>query len=236
MSEQKYNFAYDCTLTTLDFIHFASLEIERKVIIKPVIHNYALSYAIFLKDDLPITIIGKKEIVKPNYKNDLEKLNKRGVYVTPAYELSAKIISYVWGAKEEKLFYKEEQVTKNYPPSMAVYESIAPDSKFKFYILSTDKISLPRIIRLGKKKGPASLNVKEYTLSEIHPKHSYSIKLLNPWDLSKEIKILELSSIIIIPPNRLFSDVLLSSDKAYYAKDLELVFPKLKYYAREKNS
>jgi len=232
-NQVTFNFLYDCTLTTLDFVHFASLEVERRVAIQPVIHNYALSYALFLKDQLPVIIKGKKEIVRPKYKEDLVKLNKRGVYVTPAYDLSAKVVSYIWGAKEERLLHKEEQVTKNYPPSMIIYESIAPNSTFKFFVLSNNRLSLPRIIRLGKKRSAVFIDAVEYPLSTITPQSPYRIKLLNPWDLPKDVRILELASIVNIPPNRLFRDVALSSSKAYYAKELKLLFPKLAYYAQE---
>ncbi len=232
-STHQYNFVYECTLTAQDFIHFASLEVERRVAIEPVIHNYALSYAIFLRDSLPVTIKGKKEIVKPNYKKDLNNLNAKGIYVTPAFELSARIVSYTWGAKEERLLHKEAQVTVNYPPSMVTYEAIAPNSTFKFFILSTDKLNIPEIIRLGKKRSPARITAREFKLTKITPSSPYHVKLINPWDLVKDAKIEELSSIINIPPNRLFMDVILSSPQAYYSKDLKMLFPEFKYYARE---
>lgn len=232
-TKDQYNYVYECTLIAQDFIHFASLEVERRVTVEPVIHNYALSYAIFLKDTLPVVIIGQKDIVTPTYKKDLTQLASRGIYVMPAFEVSAKVVSYTWGAKEERLLHKEAQVTTNYPPSMIIYESIAPGSIFKFYILSEEKLAIPKIIRLGKKRSAASIISKEYPLTKITPSSSYYVKLLNPWDLPHDIKIEDLSSIINIPPNRLFANVALFSSEAYYSKDLKLAFPELRYYARE---
>ncbi|MHA1470126.1 MAG: type I-D CRISPR-associated protein Cas5/Csc1 [Candidatus Asgardarchaeia archaeon] len=234
--QRTFNFLYDCKLITLDFIHFSSLEVARRVVIQPVIHNYALSYALFLKDRLPVLILGKKEIAKPKYKEDLMQLNEERIYVTPAYDISAKVVSYVWGAKEERLLHKERQVTANYPPSMVIYESIAPNSTFRFFILSEKQLSLPRIIRLGKKRGSVAIEFNEFELSTITPERPYTVKLLNPWDLRGDVEILELSSIINIPPNRLFRDVIVISKTAYYSKDLKIILPHFEYYAREEVS
>lgn len=228
---KTYNFLYDCELEALDFIHFASLEIERRVIIQPVIHNYALTYAIFLANSRP-AFLSQSDSIKPKYKEDLNEINELGIYVTPAYGLSVKISSYIWGAKEELLTYRELQVTKNYPPSMVRQEAISPNSRFRFFILSNQKIKLPRIIRLGKKRSPASINAKIYELKKIKPDKPYIVKILNPWDLPKDANFEGISTVINIPPNRLFQDAVISSNEAYYSKDLKVIFPAFSFYAR----
>nr|MDO8098769.1 type I-D CRISPR-associated protein Cas5/Csc1 [Candidatus Njordarchaeota archaeon] len=234
LSIPEYSVAYVCQMRALDLIHFASLEVGRQVKVYPYIHNYSLSYALFLADAEPLSLSG--DTVKiPRYREDLVSLSNRGIYVSPARPVSSSIEAFIWGAKSEELFHREVQVTENYPPSMVQYEGITPGSEFIFYVFSTSKLKLPRLIRVGKKKALAAISSNEQHVKWIKVEKPQYSEILTPWDVPQSFKFLSATKVINLIPCKLIEGATWKGDKAMIVEteNGRAIFPAMTYYARE---
>ena len=71
-----------CHLTLHDYLFYASREMGRLYETEKYLHNYGLTYALGLAKS-PYTNLTQV----PHYSEDLDGMNKQGVYVTPAHPL-----------------------------------------------------------------------------------------------------------------------------------------------------
>ena len=89
-------FIYRCQIELHDSLYFATREIGRLYETEPVIHNYALCYALGLVDsEIYSTTVSEEHSYRyfcveqvPKYEPHLTALNQQGIYVTPARSIS----------------------------------------------------------------------------------------------------------------------------------------------------
>lgn len=232
MRAPDYNTVYVCRLSTLGLIHYASVEIGRHVHVLPYLHNYALSYALFLTDSSPIELQAER-ISKPTYEEDLKKLREQSLYVTPAFPIRCSTSLHVWGAKSEEITHKEEKVSENYPPSRVSYEGINPNSEFLFFVFSAEHLHLPSIIRIGKKRETARVKSQEAHLSRFQSADQYTSVLLTPWDLPMDTEITSFSRLIFMPPCKLLEGAKWRAKEVLVVEhEKKYFFPPMAYGAR----
>lgn len=81
----------ECEIELHDFVYFATREIGRLYETQGLIHNYALCYALGLVVSPYFT---RQQV--PQYREDLSRLNERGIYVTPAAPLRHSFSLHTW--------------------------------------------------------------------------------------------------------------------------------------------
>jgi len=181
---------YRILITLQDPVYFATREVGRLYQTEAYLHNYALTYALGLA-----TSSYHDATHVPHYQQDLEPLNARGIYVTPAKPLEVQHVGHTYKWADVRYHVKEEKVDKNIPTYGKVRE-LAPESVFEAFVLSQTPLRLPRWIRLGKWSGKALVEthevpfeVKEGDYIVEHP--------LNPLDAPRSPTIYDL---IHMPP------------------------------------
>jgi len=235
-----YDRVYDCILEVHEPLYFASLEVGREVKILPYLHNYALTYAIFLNNP----IFGKKlllehtneDIAVPKYERDLSILTELSTYVTPAWPLSFSIEKCTWGAQSEKVEWKIPKAALNIPPTMVVYEFVKPNSSFRFFIFSNKNLKIPSIIRLGKGRARCKVISKEAEVKCFeNNKDLLTSPFLTPWDIPSVVKFALAGKIVTVPPSRLLEDAKWDSSSYYQvtSEDKKFYFPPMYYFARQ---
>ncbi len=95
---------YRCTLELHDSLYFATREIGRLYETEPILHNYALCYALGLVDsDRHSTTVLEEHSYRyfcleqvPKYEEHLTALNQQGIYVTPARAVHHTAVLSTW--------------------------------------------------------------------------------------------------------------------------------------------
>jgi len=159
---------YRCTLELHDSMYFATREIGRLYETEPVLHNYALCYALGLVDsDRHSTTVPEEHSYRyfcpeqvPKYEKHLTPLNQQGIYVTPARAVKHTAVLNTWKYANNNYHVEMEKTQKNIP-SFGRAKEIAPESQFEGFILSEKPLSLPRWIRLGKWASKAEVRIEE---------------------------------------------------------------------------
>lgn len=187
---------YYCTLTTHDFLSFASYDVAKITITENIIHNYALTYAIHYETAV------LDRIKKPTYEKDLSKMTK---FPTPAIMTNNKsLMKQTYNVIDEATLKTQTQKGVDfYTPDFGVYYKLPPGSKFNFYLINLEeKQAQRRLIRLGKKSCLCSIeytklqNIQERETKDTTVKISHPV---NPIDLEGKIKSYD--QIIFIPPS-----------------------------------
>lgn len=162
-------FIHRCTLELHDSLYFATREIGRLYDTEPVIHNYALCYALGLVDsEIYSTTVSEKHSYRyfcpeqvPKYQEHLTPLNQCGIYVTPARSLNHTAVLNTWKYANNNYHVEMEKTQKNIP-SFGRSKEIAPESKFEFFVISQQKLfKFPHWIRLGKWASKAEVQIEE---------------------------------------------------------------------------
>ncbi|BAY20934.1 hypothetical protein NIES2100_06780 [Calothrix sp. NIES-2100] len=159
---------YRCQLELHDSLYYATREIGRLYETEPVIHNYALCYALGLVDSaIYSTTVAEEHSYRyfcpeqvPKYEEHLTPLNQQGIYLTPARAISHSAILNTWKYANNNYHVEMEKTQKNIP-SFGRAKEIAPESEFEFFLISQKTLKLPKWIRLGKWMSKAELKVKE---------------------------------------------------------------------------
>ena len=205
-----------CELTLHDTLFFATREMGTLFETERFIHNYALAYALFGD-----TLVNRPyfcDSYRPEYAEDLGRLNEMAVYVTPAQPLSWDYLLITWKMGQVSYYRKSEQFgsesKRNYPANIGRAKELAPESVFEFYVLSEEPISLPRWIRLGKWMSKAQVDVKEIKDVDNRMKKGAFIAACtcNPLDIP--VGALEVFDIVSMPPSSLVTNARLDGD--YY--------------------
>lgn len=139
-----------CTLTLQESVYYATREMGTLYETGNHLHNYALTYALFNNSDIRVPYFCSS--YRPTYADDLEKIVKRGVYVTPAQPLQIDFLLATWKIGQVDYYRKPERFGErgNYPDNYGRTKELAPESTFVCYVLSEQALTLPRWIRLGK--------------------------------------------------------------------------------------
>ena len=158
---------YRCQIELHDSLYFATREIGRLYETEPIIHNYALCYALGLVDsEIYSTTVPEEHSYRyfcpeqiPKYEQHLTPLNQQGIYVTPAKAISHSSTLNTWKYANNNYHVEMEKTQKNIP-SFGRAKEIAPESKFEFFIISEKPLKLAKWIRLGKWMSKAEIEIK----------------------------------------------------------------------------
>lgn len=146
---------YRLCLTLQDPLYFATRELGRLYATERYLHNYALTYALGLSRS------GYHDTEHiPHYQEEIEPLNERGIYVTPARPVDFSYVTHTYKWANLNSHVEMEQISKNIPTYGRIRE-IAPESIFEAYVIASESLNLPTWIRLGKWMSKAEVRSEE---------------------------------------------------------------------------
>lgn len=227
-----------------DNLYFATREMGRLYETEPIIHNYALCYALGLVDsDIHSTRVREEDSYRyfcreqmPKYEEHLTPLNQQGIYITPARSFSHKTVLNTWKYANNNYHVEMEKTQKNIP-SFGRNKEIAPESVFEFFAISEKSLDFPKWIRLGKWMSKAEVEVKNF--QDLKPSQSEKEFIfpypLNPLDVMFSHRVMSYD-VVNMPPVSLIKNVKLVGK--YYSfevskqssKNLKLTIPALMEY------
>lgn len=211
---------YRCQIELHDSLYFATREIGRLYETEPVIHNYALCYALGLVDsEIYATTVSEEHSYRyfcpeqiPKYEQHLTALNQQGIYVTPARSIFHSSTLNTWKYANNNYHVEMEKTQKNIP-SFGRTKEIAPESKFEFFIISEKALKLAKWIRLGKWMSKAELKIEEITKSESKNGKFIFPYLLNPLDVMFSHQVISYD-VVNMPPVSLIQNITINGQ--YY--------------------
>jgi len=215
-----------------DYLWFSSFEISKTAATLPLIHNYALSYAI--SGYSYGVYVGNT----PRYDEDL---NAMPAYATPARQQGSMastrftqnaVNSRTLRTGEKKIFAHLRNINT---PEIGwrlvldpVWRSTAGDSTisgFTFYLFARDSFRPSAVIRLGKKGCPLRLEWEEITPAvavltgtPVHPTHA-----VNPLDVQGEIMSYDP---LPIPPHLIFRLAEIRNDWFVFSREHRVHVPR----------
>ena len=208
---------YCCKIELHDSVYFATREIGRLYETEPVIHNYALCYALGLVDsEIYATTVAEEDSYSyfcseqvPKYEEHLTPLNQQGIYVTPAHSIHHTSVLNTWKYANNNYHVEMEKTQKNIP-SFGRAKEIAPESLFEFFIISQKDIELknklPKWIRLGKWMSKAEVEIREITKFDLKPGDFTFPHPLNPLDVMFTHQVISYD-VVNMPPVSLIQNV-----------------------------
>lgn len=212
-----------CQLELHDSLYYATREIGRLYETEPVIHNYALCYALGLVDsDRYSTRVPEAHAYRyfcpeqvPKYEEHLTPLNQQGIYVTPARSLNHTSTLNTWKYADNRYHVEMEKTQKNIP-SFGRAKEIAPESRFEFFVISENPLTLPKWIRLGKWMSKAEVEIVEtQEVNKSNTQQDYIFPyLLNPLDVIFSHQVISYDT-INMPPVSLIQNVRILSGQHY---------------------
>ena len=197
---------YLCRLTLHENLYYATREIGRLYETGHCLHNYALTYALGLAVS---PYFHARQL--PHYREDLDPLNARAVYVTPARGLE---VQYVMNTFKyaSNLYHVEMEKSSRNTPTFGRAKEVAVGSVFEFAVLSEhERLRLPRWVRLGLWRSKAQLTVQEMACEAPRSGIFTAALPLNPLDLSGQLLVFDLIS---MPPVSLLLNAQI--DGTYY--------------------
>lgn len=222
---------YRCTLELHDSLYFATREIGRLYETEPVLHNYALCYALGLVDsDRHATTVPEEHSYRyfcpeqiPKYQEHLTPLNQQGIYVTPARAVNHTAVLNTWKYANNNYHVEMEKTQKNIP-SFGRTKEIAPESQFECFLITEQPLTLPRWIRLGKWMSKAKVEIHPLTKLKHHQEDEFTFPYpLNPLDVMFTHQVLSYDT-VNMPPVSLIRNVRMRGE--YYTceelKDLKI--------------
>jgi CRISPR-associated protein Csc1 len=159
-----------------DYLFFSSTEKGKVAETAPLLHNYALAYALSW-----VASPYYYEVQAPEYANHLQPLNEEGVYIFPAAPVDVTHRLMQYNTTPEPFLMTRAQ-SLGYP-NWGFIKCIRPGSRFETYALSQKPLAFPRRIRLGKWMSQARLDVEEMVLE--HGKGKRCTAMINVQDLPK---------------------------------------------------
>lgn len=205
---------YLCTLELHDSLYYATREIGRLYETEPVLHNYALCYALGLVDcETYATTVAEENAYRyfcseqvPMYETHLTPLNQKGIYVTPARAVCHAAVLNTWKYADNR-YHVEMQKTQKNIPSFGRAKEIAPESQFEFFAVSQQPLTFPRWIRLGKWMSKAEVTVKELPPPKRNATREFNFPYpLNPLDIMFTNQVLSYDT-LNMPPVSLIRNV-----------------------------
>jgi CRISPR-associated protein Csc1 len=229
-------FIYRCQLELHDSLYFATREIGRLYETEPIIHNYALCYALGLVDsEIYSTTVAEENSYRyfcpeqvPKYEEHLIPLNQQEIYVTPARSLNHTAVLNTWKYANNNYHVEMEKTQKNIP-SFGRAKEIAPESQFEFFVITQKSIKLPKWIRLGKWMSKAEVNSEEL----LQPKTTEGIfnckHPLNPLDVMFTNQVISYD-VVNMPPVSLIQNVQMQGEYYYFNNVKDVKIPKRMEY------
>ncbi|MGE5660004.1 MAG: type I-D CRISPR-associated protein Cas5/Csc1 [Actinomycetota bacterium] len=227
---------YRCQIELHDNLYFATREIGRLYETEPVLHNYALCYALGLVDsETYSTTVPEEHSYRyfcpeqvPKYEEHLTPLNQQGIYVTPARAISHSSMLNTWKYANNNYHVEMEKTQKNIP-SFGRNKEIAPESKFECFAIAEKQLKLPKWIRLGKWASKAEVTVEEITGFQERVGEFLYPHPLNPLDVMFSYQVISYD-VVNMPPVSLIQNVKLSGQ--YYQSDKLKIPASMKYCFR----
>lgn len=222
---------YRCTIELHDSLYFATREIGRLYETEPILHNYALCYALGLIDNPSYqTTVAEEDSYRyfcpeqvPKYEQHLTPLNQQGIYVTPARTVNYTAVLNTWKYANNNYHVEMEKTQKNIP-SFGRTKEIAPESQFEFFIITEKSLKLPKWIRLGKWASKAELTMEELPSSKQDREREFIFSYpLNPVDVMFTHQVLSYDT-INMPPVSLIRNVRMRGEY-YTVEGLKLQIP-----------
>lgn len=236
---------YRCTLELHDSLYYATREIGRLYETEPVLHNYALCYALGLVDsEKHATTVAEENSYRyfcpeqvPMYESHLTPLNQQGIYITPARAVRHAAVLSTWKYADNR-YHVEMQKTQKNVPSFGRAKEIAPESRFEFFILADQSLEdsgkpphsmwkwkLPKYLRLGKWMSKAEIT----EVKELKPKHNSAREFifpypLNPLDVMFTNQVLSYDT-INMPPVSLIRNVRMQGEYYTFQGVKDLLLP-----------
>ena len=199
-----------CHLTLHDYLFYASREMGRLYETEKYLHNYGLTYALGLAAS-PYSNLAQV----PRYQEDLDGMNKQGVYVTPAYPMRYTFSFSTFKMANVNYYNFTPQISSN----QVVFgrsKEIAPESTFEFFVLGGKEVVLPHWIRLGKWMAKARVDIKAQRVAQTRQGSFRADGALNPLDLSL---LPESCNIVAMAPASLITNVF--STGSYFEFDYD---------------
>lgn len=221
---------YRCRLELHDSLYFATREIGRLYETEPILHNYALCYALGLVDsEQYATTVAEEHQYRyfcseqmPKYKEHLTPLNEREIYVTPGRSLSHTSVLNTWKYANNNYHVKTQKTQKNIP-SFGRAKEIAPESQFEFFIISKQSLELPqwKWIRLGKWMSKAQVIFEQLSPVKLQQGLFTCTHPLNPLDVMFTNQVFSYD-VINMPPVSLIRNSQIQGQYYAVAKDLKI--------------
>ena len=204
---------YRCQLELHESLYYATREIGRLYETEPVIHNYALCYALGLVDSVVYsTTVAEQHSYRyfcpeqvPKYEDHLTPLNQQGIYVTPARSIKHTTILSTWKYANNNYHVEMEKTQKNIP-SFGRAKEIAPESQFEFFLISQKELKLPKWIRLGKWMSKAEVTVEQLPKYKTANGVFTCVYPLNPLDIMFNNQVISYD-VVNMPPVSLIQNV-----------------------------
>jgi CRISPR-associated protein Csc1 len=204
---------YRCTIELHDHLYYATREIGRLYETEPILHNYALCYALGLVDsDRYATRAPEAHEYRyfcpeqvPQYEEHLTPLNQQGIYVTPARSVNHAAVLHTWKYANNHYHVEMEKTQKNIP-SFGRAKEIAAESQFECFVISTPTIALPRWIRLGKWLSKAEVTLSPPLEFKHHTSDFICEHPLNPLDVMFTHQVISYDT-LNMPPVSLIRNV-----------------------------
>ena len=187
-----------CHLELHDYLFYASREMGRLYETEKYLHNYGLTYALGLVKS-PYTNLAQV----PRYAEELDEMNRQGVYVTPAHPLRYTFSFSTFKMANVNYYNLTPQMSHN-EVVFGRSKELAPESTFEFFVLSERELALPRWIRLGKWMAKARVDVQERGVAQVKHGDFHASGALNPLDISL---MPENCSIVAMAPASLITHV-----------------------------
>lgn len=222
---------YRCELELHDSVYYATREIGRLYETEPIIHNYALCYALGLVDsEKYATSVPEEHSYRyfcpeqvPKYEQHLTPLNQQGIYVTPAASIHHSSILNTWKYANNNYHVEMEKTQKNIP-SFGRAKEIAPESVFEFFVISQKEIKLPKWIRLGKWMSKAEVIVEPLPEPKTRNDLFICTHPLNPLDVMFTNQLLSYD-VVNMPPVSLVQNVQMRGQYYYFEKNQDIKLP-----------
>lgn len=213
---------YRCRLELHDNLYYATREIGRLYETEPILHNYALCYALGLVDSKKFsTVLSEEKAYRyfcaeqvPMYEAHLTSLNQQGIYITPARAVRHTTVLNTWKYANNNYHVEMEKTKKNIP-SFGRTKEIAPESQFEFFAFSNSPLELPRWVRLGKWMSKAQVTVQPLSKYKQHSAAEFTFPYpLNPLDVMFSNQVVSYDT-VNMPPVSLIRNVRMKGE--YYS-------------------
>lgn len=234
---------YRCQIELQDSLYFATRELGRLYETEPVLHNYALTYALgFIDNESYGTTVAEANSYRyfcseqiPQYQEHLTPLNQQGIYITPAYPVSHATVLNTWKYADNRYHVEMEKTQKNIP-SYGRAKEITPESIFECYIISEPSLKkqlnssqwnwqLPKFIRLGKWMSKAELMLEELSIDKKYNNQTFTYPHpLNPLDVMFTNQVISYD-VVNMPPVSLIRNVHLRGDYYTFSNHSSLKLP-----------
>lgn len=201
-------YLYHCTLTFHDNLFYETRTLGRLYETGRLLHNIALCYAMGFAQ----TPFHHASDV-PSYMTELERVNFKNIYVTPANGDDVRYAVHTFKFGEERSSVLMERSNANIP-TFGRAKEVAVGSRFSFGVLSLDVLTFPRWIRMGLWMSKARLEVDEpvtLTRKNGRDEHTVSAYPMNPGDLP-DSATLKLFDIVSMRPSSLVENALIEAD------------------------